>query len=273
MVAAGLSRCLQDGSPGSTRDDDGTGSVTGGPRGPGPPPGRFLVSRDAPSAATDTGAAALTVTTVPASARTDATTPSAADPTSDRFVRRAGMLLAVGATSWSAAILAFGTNAGTVVGERANDGTGLVFQLGAFALVTAMARTGALGPTRGARVVLRVERVLLSLAMVWTVLHFVDYQWADETGWVIALDVFWPLSMLGMLVLGIKVFRARRWQGPLRSAPLIAETWAAFAIPAFAIGQATGYPEIGNLVAGLHLLVGYARLGYLMHRRPELTRS
>ena len=215
----------------------------------------------------------MSVTTAPALARTDAVAAPAADVATDRFVRRAGLLLAAGAASWSAAILTFGSNSDTVVGERMNDGTGLVFQLGAFALVTAMARTGAIGSTRFARGFLRLERVLLALAMTWTVLHFADYQWADRTGWVIALDVFWPLSMLGMFVLGIKVLRARRWKGSLRVAPFIAETWAVVSIPAFAIGMATGHPEIGNIVGGLHLLVGYTRLGVLMHRHPELTRS
>lgn len=215
----------------------------------------------------------MSVTTAPFLARTDAATAPPARAETDRFVRRAGALLAVGAASWSATFLTVGSNSDTAFGERLNDGTGLVFQLGAFALVTAMARTGAIGSTRFARGFLRLERVLLTLAMTWTVLHFVDYEWADTTGWVMALDAFWPLSMLGMFVLGIKVLRARRWRGSLRVAPFIAETWAVVSVPAFGIGVATGHPEIGNVVAGLHLLVGYTRLGVLLNRHPELTRS
>ena len=272
MVAAERSLRLQDGSPESTRDKDRTQEGTATPRGPGRWPGTFLVSSGAGGAAQSLGVP-LSVTTAPALARTDAVAAPVADVTTDGFVRKVGLLLAVGATSWSASILTFGSNSDTVLGERMNDGTGLVFQLGAFALVTAMARTGAIGGTRFARGFLRLERVLLALAMTWTALHFADYRWADSTGWVVALDAFWPLSMLGMFVLGIKVLRARRWKGSLRVAPFIAETWAVVSVPAFGIGVATGHPEIGNIVGGLHLLVGYARLGYLMNRHPELTRS
>ena len=215
----------------------------------------------------------MTVTTVPAPARTDAPTTSTASVSTDRFVRRAGLLLTVGATAWASSILTVSSNADTVAGERFHDLTSLVFQAGAFGVVTAVARTGGIGPSRGAQVFLRIERVLLALAMLWTVLHAYDYTWADSTGWVVALDVTWPLSMLGMLVLGVKVFRAHRWHGSLRTAPLIAETWAAFAIPAFVISELVDQPLIAQVVAGTHLLVGYARLGYLMRTRPELTRS
>jgi hypothetical protein len=215
----------------------------------------------------------MSVTTAPALARTDALPAPAADVATDRFVRRAGALMAVGAASWATSILTVSSTPDSVAGERFHDGTGLLFQVGVFAVVTAMARTGAIGPSRGARVFLRVERVLLALAMVWSALHFADPVWADGNGLVIALDAFWPLSMLGMLVLGIKVFRARRWSGSLRTAPLVAETWVVFAVPAFGISQALDLPLLAQLVAGLHLLVGYTRLGVLMRCHPELTRS
>ena len=225
----------------------------------------------------------MTITTVPTPARTDSgaavatttpsTTPTAAtDAATDRLVRRAGALMAVGAASWAATIFTVSSNSGTVLGERLHDGAGLIFQAGVFGVVTAMARTGALAPTRGNRVFLRAERVVLSIAMLWTCLHFYDYEWADRTGWVVAIDVCWPLSMLGMLVLGIKVFRARRWRGSLRTAPLVAETWVAFAVPAFALSTALDQPLLAQVVAGTHLLVGYTRLGLLMNRHPELTR-
>lgn len=219
----------------------------------------------------------MTVTTTAPAARTDVGTtsgPAAGDARgTDRFVRRAGQLLMAGAGSWALSTLVFGANADTYLGERMQDGSAFVFQLGAFALVTAMARTQALGPSRGARIGLVVERVLLALATLWTVLHFVDYRWADASPVVLALDAFWPLSMLGMLVVGIKLFRARQWRGSLRTAPLIAETWALVVVPAFAISTAVGQQWVADAVAALHLLVGYTRLGYLMHRSPELTRS
>jgi hypothetical protein len=82
-----------------------------------------------------------------------------------------------------------------------------------------------------------------------------------------ALDVFWPLSMLGMFVIGIKVAVAGRWRGTLRAWPLLAETWAVVTVPTFLI---VGEP-VSSWVGGTHLLVGYAALGLLLARRPELT--
>lgn len=214
---------------------------------------------------------APTSTQATAQATAPVTATQVPTPTVDPLVPRAGRLLGAGALAWAGCLLTVGGNPDTLTGSRVLDASALVFQLGAIALVTAMARTAALGPGRGARVGLVVERVLLALASVWTVLHLADPVWADETTWVLVLDVFWPLSMLGMLFVGIKLFRARRWAGPLRTAPLIAETWAPIAIGSLVVGDLVGLEHLGNVVGGLHLVVGYARLGWLLHRRPELT--
>jgi hypothetical protein len=54
---------------------------------------------------------------------------------------------------------------------RITDLTGLAFQLGVMALLTVMMRTQAIGTSRKARIALRVEAVLLSLASIWSLLH------------------------------------------------------------------------------------------------------
>jgi hypothetical protein len=65
---------------------------------------------------------------------------------------------------------------------------------------------------------LRVEYVLLALASTWTVLHGLVPSFRDDL-WLAVLDVFWPLSMLGMAVIGVKVALAGRWRGPSASGP------------------------------------------------------
>jgi hypothetical protein len=60
---------------------------------------------------------------------------------------------------------------------------------------------------------------------------------------------------------------AGRWQGVLRIWPVVAETWVVVTVPTFLV---LGEP-ISSWVGGLHLLVGYATLGLLLNRRPELT--
>jgi hypothetical protein len=220
-----------------------------------------------------TDARATTRTSVPAG--TAATTPTtgtgdsaatAAVTISQSAIRRLGLVLTAGAAAWAGSILLYGTN-DTGFGGRVGDVTGFLFQVGVFALLTAMFRTGATGTSRTARVMLRVEYVLLGLASLWSLLHGLGSEELRQSGLVMALDAFWPLSMLGMFVIGIKVAVAGRWQGVLRAWPLVAETWAVVTVPTFLL---IGEPVSSWIGAG-HLLIGYATLGILLARKPELT--
>ena len=206
--------------------------------------------------------------TQPALARTDAARPqpTAGDRNVDpRSIRRMGLTLTAGTLLWSASQFIWGPTADGL-GGRIGDLTGLCFQLGVFALLTAMLRTGATGVTRKARAMIRVEYVLLGLASLWSLLHGVLPSDIGD-GPVMVLDAFWPLSMLGMFVIGIKVAVAGRWKGPLRFWPMVAESWAVVTVPSMLIlGD-----EAARWIGATHLLIGYAALGLLLARRPQLT--
>jgi len=212
----------------------------------------------------------MSLSTTPAPARTDApqaapTTAAHAAPASTRSVRRAGIAVAAGSATWAAGILTFGLDYSDGWQNVAANLTSLAFQLGLVALVTVQLRTGAIGTGRLARGFLHVEHALLGLAMVSSLLAaFVPEQ--RETAWFLALDVFWPLSMLGMFAIGIRNAIAGRWQGLARFWPLGAESWAPVVIPVAAVlsGAAT-------YVAAGHLLLGYTALGLVLALRPELT--
>jgi hypothetical protein len=211
-----------------------------------------------------------TTITTPALARTDTGRPApraTTAPTADRrTVRRLGLALTGGTLAWATSMFVFGPNA-EGVGARVGDLTGLLFQLGVFALLTAMLRTGATGASARARAMIRVEFVLLGLASLWSLIHGVAPESVGSSVPVMVLDVFWPLSMLGMFVIGIKVALAGRWKGALRFYPLVAETWAVVTVPTFVIlGDG-----VARWVGATHLLIGYAALGLLLARRPELT--
>ena len=211
-----------------------------------------------------------TMTTKPALARTDtdtAASPAAAPVAVDRgTIRRLGLTLTAGTLLWSASTFIFGPN-GDGVGARVGDITGFFFQVGVFALLTAMLRTGAIGVTKKARAMIRVEYALLGLASLWSLIHGLAPASIGDSTPVMILDVFWPLSMLGMFVIGIKVAVAGRWQGALRWWPMVAETWAVVTVPTFLVlGDGAA-----RWVGGTHLLIGYAALGVLLARRPELT--
>jgi hypothetical protein len=181
--------------------------------------------------------------------------------------RVAGCAMAAGALAWSVTTVLFPWHE-SERNFRITDLTGLAFQLGVMALLTVMMRTQAVGTSRKARIALRVEFVLLSLASTWSLLHAIVPDTVDSTPLAI-LDVFWPLSMLGMFVIGIKLAVTGRWRGALRGWPLIAESWAMVTIPAMGIfGQSAA-----DWVGATHLLVGYCVVGLLLVLRPELTEA
>ncbi len=48
---------------------------------------------------------------------------------------------------------------------------------------------------------------------------------------------------------------------------MVAETWAVVTVPTFLVFG----DDVARWVGGAHLLIGYAALGALLARRPELT--
>jgi hypothetical protein len=208
----------------------------------------------------------MTITNTPAPARTDvAGTATAAAPDA-KGVRRAGLFLTAGALTWSAAVLTFGSNPTDNLGITITDLGALPFQLALFGLVTAQLRTGATGTSKVARGMLRVEYVLLTLATLWTVLHGAVPAFRDDL-WLAVLDAFWPLSMLGMAIIGVKVALAGRWKGVARIWPMIAESWAVVTVPTFILIG----PPVSDFVGGGHLIAGYAVLGLILATRTHLT--
>jgi hypothetical protein len=214
------------------------------------------------------------ITTAPAKARTDVLDARASvgqvvpdrKTISQATVRRLGFGLTAGALTWAATVFTVGTVADGMSG-RIGDLGGLAFQLGLFGLLTIQFRTLATGITRKAVAMLKVEYVLLGLATVWSVLHATVPTSLQDAPWLVALDVFWPLSMLGMFVIGVKVAFAGRWTGLVRWWPLVAETWAVVTVPSYGIFGATA----GQYVGGAHLIIGYAVLGLLLARQPHQT--
>ncbi|GAA4941572.1 hypothetical protein EV188_11395 [Actinomycetospora succinea] len=220
--------------------------------------------------------AVTTIRTTPARVRTDAprtdvdrpSAPVASAVPSTRSLRLLGAGLAAGATAYGAAFIGLGITRGEAAtdGSFASDLCGLLFQLGVFCLLAAMWRTGAAGTSRLARTMIIVEAVILAVATVQSALTLPSMggEWSTAA---VVLDPFWPLSMLGMAVLGVKVAVAGRWRGVLRAWPVVAETWFFVAMPALLVLG----PALGAVVAGAHFLVGYAVLGLLLVTRPDLA--
>ncbi|MEV0196029.1 hypothetical protein [Nonomuraea sp. NPDC050691] len=188
---------------------------------------------------------------------------TASRPVSATAVRRAGAGLTAGALSWATAIAVFGST-GVGVGERVVDLTGLLFQLGVFCLLWVQTRTRAIGASRAAAIALRVEAVLLGVASVWSLLHGVLPDDLKNGAWLQPLDMCWPLSMLGMAAISVKLAATGRWSGLLRWWPLLAESWAVVTVPAYLLAG----EDLSRWVGAGHLVVGYAALGLMLATRP-----
>lgn len=206
----------------------------------------------------------MTVTTTPAPARTDEKNRT----TATRATRRTGVLVAAGAAVWAGAMALYSPQDTSTIAQTVNDLGALPFQASLFALVTLQLRTGATGVTRLARGMLRVEYGLLTLATLWTVLHGFVPAFRDDA-WLRVLDAFWPISMLGMAIIGVKIAFAGRWRGPARVWPAVAESWALVTVPAMGALGATA----GQVVGVGHLMIGYVVLGLILALRPHLTRA
>ncbi len=200
-----------------------------------------------------------TVAQTPPPARSDvAGTP----PAVGRPFAAHGWVLTAGAVAWAAAILGLGIDPHEGMPAALYALASGLFQVGLLCLLRVLWRTRALGEGRLARGVLRVEAGAVLLALGSTAADGLALSDLDTVGWAV-LDACWPVSMLGMFLIGIRIAVAGRWTGASRCWPLVAESWAVVTIPSLAIGGETA----GQLVGAGHLVVGYAVLGVLVSRK------
>jgi hypothetical protein len=139
-----------------------------------------------------------------------------------------------------------------------------LFQVGLLFLLRTLWRTQALGEGRLARAVLRAEAVAVGLAICSTASDGIGLTDFDKIGYVV-LDAFWPLSMLGMFLIGIRIAIAGRWKGVTRFWPMVAESWAVVTVPTLVVlGE-----SVAHVVGCVHLVVGYTVLGVLVSRKTD----
>jgi hypothetical protein len=174
------------------------------------------------------------------------------------------MLLTAGALSWAGAMVAMGSDPHGATEEAIFSTLSGLFQVGLLGLLTVLWQSQALGDGKVARFFLRVEAVVLLLAMASTFVDGIGVSDLDQAGWLM-LDMCWPLSMLGMFLIGIRIAIAGRWRGVSRWWPLVAESWAIVSVPAYGIFGST----VAGFVGAAHLCVGYAVLGQIVARRES----
>jgi hypothetical protein len=179
-------------------------------------------------------------------------------------IRLTGILTAAGAVIWG--VTSILSPSSPDLNNRPEILTSGIFQLGLMALLALMWTTAATGTRRAGRIVLAVEIVLLVLAIAWTV-PFVANPNRDDGGILMVLDPFWPLSMLGTLVVGVMVARAGRWPRPLRYLPMIAGLQLVVDL-----SIAWAPTDVRVAVFGTYLSITYAAIGLMIVRQaPALS--
>ena len=176
-------------------------------------------------------------------------------------IRSLGLLTAAGGVAWGAAWILSPSRQGA--NSQLEIWASGVFQLGLLGLLGVMWGTSATGNRRTARTILAAEIVAVVLAVAWTIPYLFDAN-RPTTGLLVVLDAFWPLSMAGLLVVGVMVARAGRWPGLLRYLPLV----AALLIP---VDLAVAWtPErVRDVVMGVYLALSYGATGAAMVRQAD----
>ncbi|MFT3662317.1 MAG: hypothetical protein QM809_13285 [Gordonia sp. (in: high G+C Gram-positive bacteria)] len=181
------------------------------------------------------------------------------------IVRRVGASLAVTAPLWALATMLLGDHEGFGWQTLVMGVPALAFQLSILGLLRIQAGDGAMTHpgmlSRLARVGYLIEVVLLCGAMVSTIL---DAGWLlHGTAFWATMDVCWPLSMLGMLIIGVRVAIAGRWTGALRWQTLFAQSWILWGIPFSLLGSP------GLIIVVVQVVLGYGGLGARLALRPD----
>ncbi len=184
-------------------------------------------------------------------------------------VRAVGIALAVSAPIWAVVIVLYGDVVDFGWRTLLGGVTALAFQSAIVGLLRieehARAMTLPGSPGRIATIGFRIEYALMAGAMVSTVLDsFALIQ--GSVVWAV-FDACWPLSMLGMVIIGARVAIVGRWQGALRWQTLFAQSWFVWGIPAMAFGT------VGTVVMISQVVLGYGALGGLLAAKPGATTS
>ena len=205
--------------------------------------------------------------TDPGRRRTDDLSPDPALPTNR--VQMIGSALVVGAMSWGVALTCLDGVDGFGAASLLTGIAALMFQAALLGLLHLQYRdramTGKGGAARVARIGYTAQAVVLAGAMVSTTL---DAFWLIQGSLVWTMfDSCWPLSMLGMLIIGIRVAIAGRWHGALRWQTLFAQSWLVWGIPLSALGF------VGSVLGGAQIVLGYGVLGGLLVAWPARGRT
>lgn len=188
----------------------------------------------------------------------------ATKPVSVRSVRTTGIALAASTASWAAGIALVSTHQGFGWQSLVGGATAIAFQLSIVRLLLLQVRTGAMGTGRIAKSFYIAQFVFMAGALVSSLL---DAFWLiRQTPVWMVFDAFWPLSMFGMVGIGVRIAIAGRWTGIVRWWTLWAQSWFVATIPLVIVVK-----QAGEFMGSAHLIAGYVALGIILATSGTVT--
>ncbi len=161
--------------------------------------------------------------------------------------------------------------------QSAFDGLiGLLFMLTWMGSLLGLIRLNVMGHSSFGRFIIRANLVTLALANIWNLYQAIDPN--ANTILYRVLDLFWPISMVMMLVVGIMVVRVGTLRGWRRYVPLAVGLWLPLTallgkLMGIALGnieaQAVDSTQYVLVLSGVYASIGWCSLAYLIWSTPE----
>jgi hypothetical protein len=144
----------------------------------------------------------------------------------------------------------------------------LFYMAGWLCSIYGLYRLQALGTKRDGMVLFAVQVTLLCVANVWNVWVIIDP--ANESTLFYVLDMFWPLSNVCMLVLGIVAAMKGVLKGWTRYAPLLCGLWLPVVMLANTIA---GQTPVTFALAASYSTIAWAVLGLAIYKSSAVVRE
>ena len=135
---------------------------------------------------------------------------------------------------------------------------GILFIGGWMCAAVALKRFHATGHTTFGKILITSLLISLSIANISNVIQIVVER--DKPSYFMYFDVFWPLSNVIMLIVGIMVIVARRYQGWKRYIPLVTGLW----LPVALLSSFIDKGAVSFLFASLYSAVAWTLLAVVI---------
>ena len=144
------------------------------------------------------------------------------------------------------------------VSTRSSGIYDLIYMTGWMCTVAGLLRMEATGRTRKSKIVLYLQLIFLTLANVWNIWTIIDPN--NKSTLYAVLDIFWPVSNLCLLAIGIIIAVKSILKGWQRYSVLAAGLW----LPLYFLIMLTLGKSQATTILGIYTTLGWGLMGYMI---------